>query len=134
MDKQKQIEEMARVIIDETDECDRMHGFVVCDYCNRKDEDGWCLLGYYIAEELYNAGFRKIPEGAVVLTKEEYVNRLTKYYGVTEIKDMVRKETAEKFAERLVEMADLNRESLGSRVVYICDIENVCKEITEGRL
>lgn len=58
MDKKKKIEEMASIIDDctwVTDEnyCEN----ISCEKCH--------------AIRLYNAGYRKIPEGAVVLTKEE---------------------------------------------------------------
>lgn len=33
---------------------------------------GKTILYPYIANDLYNAGYRKIPEGSVVLTKEKY--------------------------------------------------------------
>lgn len=65
MDKQKQIEEMART---------------TCNY-NAKNFESCveCIKGGLLscdrlvqAEKLYNAGYRKIPEGAVVLTREEF--------------------------------------------------------------
>jgi hypothetical protein len=37
------------------------------DYCDEVDCCDECL-----ARDLYNAGYRKIPENAVVLTREEY--------------------------------------------------------------
>ena len=59
MDKQKQIEEMAHnLCLNERD----------CEDCER---NGVCLA-YSTATIIYNAGYRKIPEGAVVLTKFEY--------------------------------------------------------------
>ena len=67
MDKQKQIKKMAR-IIKESNLC----GFA-CDTCKYKNISvvNECKSNL-IAEELYNAGYRKIPENAVVLTREEY--------------------------------------------------------------
>ena len=69
MDKQKQIEEMAKVV--QRDTC----GDRPCEECNyhgkMKILPRYCGV-YLIAEKLYNAGYRKIPEGAVVLTREEY--------------------------------------------------------------
>ena len=59
MDKQKQIEEMAQ--------CKNFSG-TICSNCGVK---AGCDR-YTLAEELYNAGYRKIPEGAVVLTGEEH--------------------------------------------------------------
>lgn len=45
-----------------------------------------------IADGLYNAGYRKIPENAVVLTKEEYIDLSRNY--VREQIEQARKETA----------------------------------------
>ena len=82
--------------------------------CNRYRTDGICksdFLGcdgncawYMDAESLYNKGCRLVPEGAVVLTREEYnallleqkrlkeiVDRIPCGY---ELKDKARKETA----------------------------------------
>lgn len=70
-----------------------------------------------IAEALYNAGYRKLPEDSVVLSREEYDNLklelqkahnkgvqagfdMTKFKEQS-IKNKASKETAEKFAEKL---------------------------------
>lgn len=60
MDKQKQIEEMAKII------CYRS-----IEYQGERKTHIHGAFGA-IAEELYNVGYRKIPEGAVVLTQGEY--------------------------------------------------------------
>ena len=125
MNEQKQIEEMADV----------MYGVEAFEL-------------EVLAEALYNAGYRKIPEGAVVLTREEH----QKYLAFKIIEPQVRgcldrerelekrletaiKETAEKFAERLkakltdiipfedYEVADWNYDGM--------DIENSIDEICE---
>ena len=59
MDKQKQIEEMAKTYC--------QNGFK----CEESCQTNGCRV-YEVCVELYNAGYRKIPEGAVVLTREEY--------------------------------------------------------------
>lgn len=72
MTKQEQIEEMAKIV----------------------DEMYWVYdtTAGDIAEALYNAGYRKIPENAVVLTEEEYIDLSRNY--VTEQIEQARKETA----------------------------------------
>ena len=72
MTKQEQIEEMAKIV-------DEMYNV----YTTTADD---------IADGLYNAGYRKIPENAVVLTKEEYIDLSRNY--VTEQIEQVRKKTA----------------------------------------
>ena len=69
------------------------------------------------ARALYNAGYRKIPEGAVVLTREEEQKYLAYKIIEPQIRgcldrerelekrlETVRKETAQEFAERLEEV------------------------------
>lgn len=92
----------------------------------------------------------KIPEGGVVLTREEH----QKYLAFKIIEPQVRccldrerelekrletaiKETAEKFAERLKERLDIS--AIGySTAEIVSEVENkideVCKEITEGKV
>lgn len=79
----------------------------------------------------------KIPEGAVVLTRGEidaYEERISSAYelGYKESKNRVVKETAEKFAERLKSIAKDKLELYGWQMVDIDDIDEICKEITEG--
>ena len=74
----------------------------------------------------------KIPEGAVVLTDEEY----ERWQGQTLNIKKVRKETAEKFAERLKEMAnkEIVRTIFDEFVYYRIledKIDEICKEFTE---
>lgn len=71
--KQKQIEEIARII-----------AFVLCPnrnlhirwgdkaQCYSDNNFAECTQIKNVVDKLYNAGYRKIPENAVVLTREEY--------------------------------------------------------------
>ena len=95
MDKQKQIEEIARIILVNCGEC------YTCKY---KDELHCADL--LSAEELYNAGYRKIPENAVVLMEGKDLiqfewSKIIDKMGIFGFADKIRKETAEKFAERM---------------------------------
>ena len=89
MNKQKQIEEMARTFggCHITPNCK-----VCCAYSGSTD-----CPNKTRAEDLYNAGYRKIPEGAVVITREELEDILVNY------------------------------------VPQSC-IDEICKEITEGKV
>jgi hypothetical protein len=121
--KQKQIEEIKRII---DDRCEAKLGQVHTNNGNVTKTVDTSL----IAKDIYNAGYRKIPEGGVVLTKEEaeQVYGTVKNHGEL-LKDLqeaksvfekemeeaqkefvkhfeehekeLRKETAEKFAEKL---------------------------------
>ena len=98
-----------------------------------------------IAMDYYNAGYRKIPENAVVLTREEY--KTLKDLAVDKchydcplidypdferekmLRDDTRKETAEKFAERLKARAFY---SVGdTRCVAVHTIDEICKDLLE---
>ena len=119
-----------------------------------------------LAEALYNAGYRKIPENAVVLNAEQFSDYLTLkdshknaverceklqadnerlYKSIGKFKDIVRKETAEKF-ERLAneriakeqgERDGYDTYRIDNKAKYDGDIVSfvlfeICKEITEG--
>lgn len=87
--KQEQIEEIKQVLIK------------TCKRCRLFEED---YMQSKYAEALYNAGYRKIPENAVVLTKEEYIDLSRNY--VTEQIEQVRKETAEKILNELIDSSN----------------------------
>lgn len=58
-----------------------------------------------VAEAIYNAGYRKIPEDSVVLSREEWKQiKNSLYYSKEELEKKLqreRKETAKEFAEKL---------------------------------
>ena len=142
MDKQKQIEEMARII------CKNGANGGDCDKCGFHKK----CYKFKDAGSLYNAGYRKIPEDAVVIPKEisyyeniekalrtvrigkksvdftnEQIMALTQIFHWEELreKEQIRKETAEKFAEKLKEIYDYDE--------IICIIaDKIAKGITEG--
>ena len=133
MDKQKQIEEMAKVIFERgvALECiDFIHGLKGSDHF------------YRIATALYNAGYRKIPDGAVVIPKtitedtdSETLLAIANYN--ERVRKVERKETAEKFAERLKEISyqawiEEAGESRYELIVGFDDIDEIAKAITEG--
>jgi hypothetical protein len=159
----KQIEEMARVLCSSW-----KHMYDSCEKCSEK----LCCAYYNVAEELVDAGYRKIPEGAVVLTREEHQRYLA--YKIIEPKirgcldreeklekqvreldkelnlaksvlsydderplekwaEHLRKETAEKFAERLSEEDCSIPIKDDFIIITRKDIDEICKEFTEGR-
>ena len=148
MDKQKQIEEMEKDIAVRMAMAKGIAGSM------NKGVEGW--LGEYLIEK----GWAKILENAVVLTEEELTERDYERYNLGyethrqesqkredyietlshHINDLenalliVRKETAEKFAERLKEVCEIHTEYdwndyLEIDVDYI---DEICKEFTEG--
>ena len=98
-----------------------------CLYCN-------------IATHLIEQGYRKIPEGSVVLTEEELDKKIKPFRLeiIALCKDLVqtRKETAEKFAEMLKEKCKMDNNPLGLNVFLIngTTIDEICKEIVEGEV
>ena len=76
MDNQKQIEEMAKEMV--TDIGYGCAG-VSCDYCEaniREYRNKSLCENYFIALKMMEKGYRKIPEGAVVLTREELEEKI----------------------------------------------------------
>ena len=138
MDKQKQIEEMAR------DLCNRYSE--VTERC-RIDHYG-CnyTCGYYDnAKTLYDKGYRKIPENAVVLTREEYetytfikrkwgnqdaIKWSELVDGLYEFAREFSKETAEKFAEMLKEYAIYSKRNGATYYsIEVAELDEIVKEI-----
>ena len=64
MTKQEQIEEMANYYCEY---CKKQTGEKFCEHIDDKS----CNI-FFEAELFYNAGYRKIPEDSVVLSREEY--------------------------------------------------------------
>ena len=131
MDKQKQIEEIAKIMLEKAFENYETSGSVEIDTDVRRNFY-YAFLAY--SEELYEQGYRKIPEGAVVLTREEY--QTANYW--RERAQMwkkaahdIRKETAEKFAERLkTECYDGGIDDKCIAVSF-SRLNEICKELTE---
>ena len=101
------------------------------------------------AEYLYEAGYRKIPEGAVVVTREEYYAERKRWEKLAVIKldeiDKTVKETAEKFAkeskqrlkDKLHRGKALHTTVFGKeyvRRIFKEVIDEICKEITEDKV
>ena len=105
-----------------------------CEFC-------WAV------SQVLNAGYRKIPDGAVVLTREEYEKLKSLAKGHCEycylmdlpdfeserlVRDTTRKETAEKFAEKLFDFLD--DYALFDKRFLERKIDEIAKEITEGKV
>ena len=95
MDKQKQIEEMAKII------CKSGANNADCDKCGFNRE----CSKFKDAKAIYNAGYRKIPENAVVLTIDEINKKQNEAWdrGIEVGKGIERKETVEKYFAKLKE-------------------------------
>lgn len=133
---QKQIEEMAKVLHD-----GNAHRYA--DWVEYTNAD------LTLALKLYNAGCRKIPENAVVLTVKQYENiaappsleETDETFSLPIVFDVIRKETrketAEKFRDRLKESKTIKaifQDGWIFSYVEVCKaIDEICKEFTEGR-
>lgn len=99
MRKQEQIEEMANYYCEY---CKKQTGEKFCEHIDDKS----CNI-FFEAELFYNAGYRKIPEDSVVLSREEYKRLLDNAIRVDmEYLDhelaKTRKETAKEIFYRVV--------------------------------
>ena len=162
MDKQKQIEEMAKVLLEASCKGSECENCAFVKSVKEAKETCVCL------KALYKAGYRKIPENAVVLSKEEQMARDYECYNLGyethrqesqkredyiktleyHINDLeraliiARKGTAEKFAERLKEKLEENSPFVGydledlefdGETIQEC-IDEICEELSEGKV
>ena len=84
MNKEKQIEELARILFDESE-----------NYC---DSDG-CIITEKLAEQLYNAGYRKLSKEAQEMVSNALV--YSKRLKIEKSAEQVRKETAKEILQFL---------------------------------
>ena len=144
MDKQKHINEIADIIFEALNNKGRI--------ANGEGVD-------IISAAIYNAGYRKIPENSVVLTREyikkyvkdciagqetglDIINALiSRAERYKEKAKKIRKETAEKFAERLkYEVLNFcgTEEENGyferGKIGFCEEIDEICKEFTESKV
>ena len=83
-----------------------------------------------VAEALYNAGYRKVPYGAVVLLigkNNQALDEKTIEYFVKH-NEQIRKETAEKIFKMLISKLDSNQFLSGKRIIMEVDVENLAKQ------
>lgn len=86
MPDEKQIEEMAVVCGDcenSCDECFSEYEKVIWKHKIKTEDRAKHCQAILHAQRLYNAGYRKIPENAVVLTKEEHERLTSRRYVIT---------------------------------------------------
>lgn len=92
MNKQKQTEEMSNIIAEVA-------------FVQAHEENGDESLSDIVAEAIYNAGYRKVPDGAVTLTKEEQEKHITmtkvNYKSIMRQLNQARKETAKEILQYL---------------------------------
>lgn len=119
----KQIEEMARIIAFDLCDYGKQHSYVYGDKakCYSSENFSECIKIKNVVDKLYEQGYRKVPKGSVVLSKEEYesVQKLFTYDKPMldridnfskEIKDQARKQAV----KELIEKAE-------NKPLYICD-------------
>ena len=99
-----------------------------------------------VAEALYNAGYRKLPEDSVVLSRgaydtlktenDKYVKNCIDYIAtinklenkVWEVEQQASKETAEKIFKMLISKLESNQFLSGKRIIMEVDVENLAKQ------
>lgn len=151
MNDQKQIEEMAKEKYKYFDEevCSKLNCKKDCKYygksnCYRCIHKNICQLRAfsYCEEEVKEKGCeyykQEIPQNAVVLTEKKDIqqyewSKMLDKMGFFKFVDNLRKEMAEKFAERLKQVGELHY-SFGEQRYDIAtdDIDEIAKKITEG--
>lgn len=123
LQKARSIEEMAKIMCgNDCEECAKESAEF---YKQTLEEarNNKCLLKN-CAKTLYNAGYRKLPEDSVVLSREEYIDLSRNYVG--EQVAQARKETAEKILQPLYDAC--KEDTYGQVVVDFAIIENLAKQ------
>lgn len=150
-DKQKQIEEISFIVIDNKTGKEADIGKIALKedwakglmYCDMEGfallQDGNLILmdecGRY--EYCPSGRFTVVPENAVVLTDKKDIqqyewSKLVDKMGVIEFGKKVLKDTAEKFAERAKEEAFVV--FMGEPIIRASTIDEICEEIEEGKV
>ncbi len=139
MTEKQQIEEMAKKIYKSAKICD-CRLCQDCEYHKKGKVGKYSCQCIAIAEELINQGYRKIDEGAVVLTKEEYESlknesadiakdyqEMAKFYDEKcEELDQARKETAKEILQELYDAC--KDDTYGQVVVDFSALESLAKQ------
>ena len=145
MDKQMieevAIQELARVLIKASCKGSECEKCLFIDSVKEAEECCVCL------KALYNAGYRKIPENAVVLSREEHIQMIkdlaesnAKTYETAYERGS--KETAEKLSDKVHRKMEayIQPHTLYSQAekelfkVFLKKFDEICKEITEGKV
>ena len=119
MTKQEQIEEMGKVMPEKIKDPLDNSRYIIFGKSLRRE----------IARIYYNAGYRKLPEDSVVLSREEICE--LKYQSEEDFSkayDLGSKETAEKIFKMLISKLDSNQFLSGKRIIMEVDVENLAKQ------
>ena len=119
MTKQEQIEEMGKVMPEKIKDPLDNSRYIIFGKSLRRE----------IARIYYNAGYRKLPEDSLVLSREEICE--LKYQSEEDFSkayDLGSKETAEKIFKMLISKLDSNQFLSGKRIIMEVDVENLAKQ------
>ena len=85
-----------------------------------------------VAKALYNAGYRKLPEDSVVLSREEWKQiKNSLYYSKEELEKKLQRERKETAKEILRDLLDLHNsvQDINQKTDFYCSIEQFIAEI-----
>ena len=122
MDKQKQIEEMAKDLYGI-----QTYAYMEIYPCRQKQPNE------IVAEHLVRKGWIKLAENAVVLTQKELIEMQLKYYNGGEEYGVMK--FAERLKLRLFEYMDndVSYDEFCKANIVCGEIDEICKEIVEGK-
>ena len=117
-EKHKQIEEMGKVMPEKIKDPLDNSRYIIFGKSLRRE----------IARIYYNAGYQKIPEDSVVLSREECEK--LKYTWITDSDAYKKgcKETVEKIFKMLISELESNQFLSGKRIIMEVDVENLAKQ------
>lgn len=127
MTDKQQIEEMAKIASINCGEC------YTCEFSHLKGK-GLSCMDYLVANEFYNAGYRKIDENAVVLTREQHKQMFKDLIASNKVIEAeTRKETAKEILQNLYYFSNghsFRTEEMGDNV-YLNKVDDILVFIEE---
>ena len=120
-DKEKQIEEMAQTM------CEFSHSSGKCDCVNSFAPN---CTWKNMATSVYNAGYRKLPEDSVVLTREEYerLNKKIYDFGMEIELNLNQIASLEREVDHFKSHCDFMEDKKDE---WLAKYEKVCKQLTQ---
>jgi len=125
MNKEKEIEEMLDIVIENLNCCERIEHLGNCKDCNQKDKKDNCALWTYIVNDLVNKGYGKVEE-----YKKE-IERLKEKEALTHFENLSNDTRIDSLKKQLKEakITDDNGKPIASLTVKGIDI--ILKECIE---
>lgn len=126
--KEKQIEEMARIIAFDLCDYGKQHSYVYGDKakCYSSENFSECIKIKNVVDKLYEQGYRKIDEGSVVFTQEEYLRMVVEERALDKAsEEKARKQAVKEFIQAIKKDANITYHSDEVTTFAYVDIDDI---------